>query len=128
MSTQAKSQTDLFIGVNLVENMDSATELEKKHYPVITAPEKVKKGEFFEVIVEVGKIVSHPNENTHYIEFIELYADESYLGRMDFTPRTSKPTMKINIQLDHKHDKLRAFARCNLHGTWEGDFNLKMSE
>jgi superoxide reductase len=95
------------------------TDLEKKHLPVITAPDLVKPGECFEVAVEVGKLLAHPNENAHFIEFIELYAGHVYLARQDFTARTTCPTMKVCVRLDEHLGPLRAFERCNLHGVWE---------
>lgn len=65
---------DFFTEVNTPADPDNMTDLEKKHIPVITAPDKVKPGECFEVTVEVGKLVAHPNETTHFIEFLDLYA------------------------------------------------------
>ncbi len=41
---------------------DNLIELEQKHLPVISAPEQVKRNEFLEVTVEVGKLKEHPNE------------------------------------------------------------------
>jgi superoxide reductase len=113
--------------VNIVKDTDNMTDLEKKHLPVITAPESVKKGECFEVAVEVGKFMQHPNEPGHHIEFIELYADHTYLTRMEFTARMSCPVMKVCLSLDHIHSKLRAFAHCNLHGTWEGQTEIEIA-
>lgn len=117
---------DMFCGVNTVENIDEASDLQKKHLPIISAPEKVGKGEKFEVTVEVGKLVDHPNEPGHFIEFIELYAGHTYLARMDFTAKTTEPVLKATVSLDHGHGKLRAFARCNLHGIWENDVDLEV--
>ena len=127
LKTMEKCETDLFCGVNHVKNLANMTDLEKKHMPVITAPKSVAKGEFFDVVVEVGKIMPHPNELGHYIEFIELYAGDRYLARMDFTPTTSIPTMRARVALDHLHGNLRAFARCNLHGTWVGEVELEVA-
>ena len=115
-----KCEDDLLCGINMVKDEDHMTELEQKHYPVITAPTSVEKGQSFEVAIEVGKLMDHPNEPGHYIEFIELYADHTYLARMDFTAKTTNPVMKVNLCLDHIHSRLRAFARCNIHGLWEG--------
>ena len=115
-----KCEEDIFCGVNTIKNKENMTDLEKKHLPVITAPGEIKRGECFEVIVEVGKVMAHPNEPSHHIEFIELYADETYLARMDFTARMTGSVMKVYVALDHIHCHLRAFAHCNLHGTWEG--------
>ncbi|KPK65310.1 MAG: hypothetical protein AMK73_03355 [Planctomycetes bacterium SM23_32] len=107
---------------------DELTDLEKKHLPVITAPDAPAEGESFEVVIEVGKLLAHPNERGHSIQFVELYADETYLGRQDFTPVTTCPTAKFCVALDHVHKGLRAFAYCNLHGTWEGDKALQVGQ
>src|SRR4030043_1595566 len=117
---------DIFCGVNMVEDPKQATDLEKKHLPIITAPKKVKKGECFEVTVEVGKLLKHPNEPGHFIQFVELYAGDTYLARMDFTAKTTCPVMKTCVALDHGHGKLRTFERCNLHGTWDNEVNIKV--
>ena len=117
---------DIFCSVNTIENVDTASDLEKKHLPVITAPKKVRRGERFEVTVEVGKLVKHPNEHGHFIQFIELYADDTYLARMDFTAQTTDPIMKTYVTLDHSHGRLRAYERCNLHGTWENEVNIEV--
>lgn len=119
---------DIFCGVNTVANVEDASDLEKKHLPIISAPESVKKGECFEVTVEVGKLLQHPNEPGHFIQFIELYAGDTYLARMDFTAKTTCPVMKACVSLDHGHGKLRAFERCNLHGTWENEVDIEVTE
>jgi superoxide reductase len=118
---------DIFCGVNIVQNSDQASDLERKHVPIITAPDRVKKGECFEVTVEVGKLLKHPNEPGHFIQFVELYAGQTYLARMDFTARTTCPTMKVCVALDHSHGKLRAFERCNLHGCWEYEVDIEVT-
>lgn len=124
--TQIKCEEDLFCGVNKVKDCEHMTDLEKKHLPVITARKSIKKGECFEVTVEVGKFMEHPNERGHYIEFVELYADHTYLSRIELTACRTYPIMKTYISLDHTHGKLRAFTHCNLHGTWEGDANIEV--
>lgn len=118
----AECQDDLFCGVNVPKQPDpnEMSDLEKKHVPVISAPSSVKKGECFKVTVEVGKHLAHPNEADHFIGFVELYADHSYLGRMDFTHTRTCPVATFCVQLDHLHGELRAFEYCNQHGTWEG--------
>jgi superoxide reductase len=125
--TTVKCEKDLFCGVNTVKDCENMTDLEKKHLPVITVPKSVKKGECFEVAVEVGKLMQHPNEPGHYIEFVELYADHTYLARMDLTACRTCPIMRTCISLDHSHGKLRAFAHCNLHGTWEDQAEIEVT-
>jgi superoxide reductase len=115
-------ETSLFCQVNHPKDMNNMTDLEKKHYPVISCPDKVKANEPFEVTVEVGKLLAHPNEPGHFIEWIDLYANYVFLARLDLTAVTTKPTLKAQIMLPHelKNVTLRAFERCNLHGGWEG--------
>jgi superoxide reductase len=117
---------DIFCSVNTVENTQTASDLEKKHLPIITVPKKIKRGERFEVRVEVGKLLKHPNEPAHFIQFIELYADDTYLARMDFTALRTEPIMTTFITLEHAHEKIRAFERCNLHGTWENEVEIEV--
>jgi len=117
---------DIFCSVNTVEDTEYASDLEKKHLPVIAAPKKVKKGERFEVTIEIGKLLKHPNEPGHFIQFIELYADDTYLARMDFTAQTTEPVMKTYVVLNNTYEKLCAYCRCNLHGTWENELEIEM--
>ncbi|MFC1676075.1 class II SORL domain-containing protein [Planctomycetota bacterium] len=126
--TAVKCEKDLFCGVNHVKDCEHMSDLEKKHQPIITAPKSVRKGECFEVTVEVGKLLTHPNEPGHYIEFVELYADQTYLVRMDLTAGMTCPIIKSCISLGHSHGKLRAFAHCNLHGTWEGESEIEVTQ
>jgi superoxide reductase len=123
-----KCPDNVLCGVNMVCDCENMTDLEKKHLPVITAPDTVGKGEFFEVTIEVGKLLAHPSEPAHHIDFIELYADHTYLARVHFTGRTTKPTVKLWISLDHIHCKLRAFSYCNLHGNWGGCKKIQVTE
>ena len=122
------AEADLLSQINRGADLSNLTDLEKKHAPVITAPEKVKPGECFEVTVEVGKLLSHPIENAHFIEFIELYAGHVCLARTDFTARSTCPIMKACIALDKDLGPIRAFARCNLHGVWESSKPIAVGE
>ena len=105
--------------MNKIKDPDNPTDLEKKHHPVITAPDNVKSGKCFEVTIEVGKLLAHPNENGHFIEFIDLYAGHEYLTRSHLTARATCPVLKACVSLNEGSGPLRAFARCNMHGVWE---------
>lgn len=104
------------------------SDLEKKHLPVISAPDTIETGECFEVTVEVGGLLSHPNENEHFIEFIDLYADDIFLARADLTPITTCPTVRFNVSLAGEVSELRAYSRCNLHGVWVAKAPIKVRE
>lgn len=114
--------------MNKAADARKMTDLEKQHVPVISAPSRAKRGECFEVTVEVGKELAHPNERGHYVHFLELYADQTYLGGQDFTPVTTCPVAKFCVNLEHIHRQLRAFEFCNLHGVWEGDKAVEVAE
>jgi len=118
----------LFGGVNRPADPRKLTDLEKKHLPVISAPDSVKAGQCFEITVEVGKLLAHPNENGHFIEFVELYADEIYLARADLTAVTTCPAVRFCVALGGAVKELRAYDRCNLHGVWVSTAPIAVKE
>jgi len=111
---------DLLAGVNRPLDPDNLTDLEKKHLPVVTAPDRVKAGEWFDVTVEVGKLMAHPNEQGHFIRFIDLYAGDKYLARLSLATGTTWPVLRTRVRLCKHLGPLRALDVCNLHGAWEG--------
>jgi superoxide reductase len=96
------------------------TDMMRKHTPVMDAPDKVKVGEPFAVVVKVGGIdgVSHPNLLGHWINWVDLYAGDRLLGRVEFAPVVSESEATLHIALEESVT-LRAVAYCNLHGAWE---------
>ena len=120
MGEKKQALPELFDGVNKAKDPDNMTDLEKKHTPVITAPDKVKAEECFEVTVEVGKLLAHPNETGHFIEHIVLFAGEAYMARLDLAAVRTCPVLKVCVNLEKDLGPLRAVARCNLHGMWIG--------
>lgn len=114
-----QQKPDLFAQVNTPKDPANITDLEKKHLPTITAPESVKAGECFDVTVEVGKLLPHPNEHGHHIEFVDLYEDKVFLCRADLSAVKTCPKVTFCVSLN-KSGILRAFESCNLHGVWEG--------
>ncbi len=115
---QTCEQGNLLVGVNEIVDPANPSSLEKRHVPVIDAPERVKKNECFEATLEVGKALEHPNECSHFIQFIDLYADETFLVRVDFTSAQVCPKISLHLALQCPVQHLRAYACCNLHGTW----------
>ena len=129
MSAQAIPMTrDLFSGVNRPADTRNLTDLDKKHIPVIDAPSSVGRGECFTVTVEVGKLLAHPNERSHFIEFIDLYADEMFLARVDLTAVSTCPKATLCVALSAPADELRAYERCNIHGVWVGSTPIRVTE
>ena len=131
MSSQATAITltrNLFSGVNRPVDLQNLTDLEKKHIPVIETPSTVNRGEYFCVSVEVGKMLAHPNERDHFIEFIDLYADELLLTRVDLTAVYTCPQATVCVSLSGPAKELRSYARCNIHGVWVGRTAIEVTQ
>jgi len=78
---------------------------QEKHVPVI---EKTDTG----YKVQVGS-VNHPMEEKHYIEWIELIADNK--AYLQFLKPGDAPEAEFSINAE----KVTARAYCNLHGLWK---------
>lgn len=115
----------------------------EKHVPVIEAPAKIKKGEYFRVTVAVGKEIPHPNKTEHHIVWIDAYfhpAGEKFpyhLGRFEFLahgaaaqgPDTSTVYTHPEAAFMFKTDKpgaILAFSYCNIHGLWQNSQEIKV--
>lgn len=122
-------EQDVLCGVNMPKDKKNLSDLEKKHLPVIEAPDKVGQNETFEVNIWVGGIdgMEHPNESGHFIEWVEIYSGDTFLGRCHYSGGTSYPVAKFRVKLSHAHGPLKVWAKCNLHGLWEGikDIEIK---
>ncbi len=121
-------EQDILCGVRIPKDLNMLTELEQKHLPVISAPDKVKRDEEFTVTIEVGKYKSHPNEPGHFIEWIELYSGNTFLFRVSLSGSLSVPKVTIPLKLTHAHGSLKAWAKCNLHGLWEGIKDIEVED
>ena len=89
---------------------------------------EIKAEEFFNATISVGEI-EHPNENGHFIQWIELYVGDVYLGRFDFAPVMTQPRISLPLSIAHGDRKtvLRAVSRCNLHGIWESTTEIEIT-
>lgn len=114
------TEKSLFCGINRPADPANMTDPEKKHTPVIECPDSVKAGEPFTVKINIGSM-PHVMEETHHIQWIELYSGDNFNARFDLTPVFTKPEVSITLEKGGKHRtaKLRAVERCNVHGQWE---------
>ena len=108
---------DILCGINTPKDRENLTDFEKKHLPVLEAPERVKKDEPFTVKVTVGKLLAHPNEPAHFIEWVELYCGDTYLGRAAFSAGMTYPRPYLRLSSPMPWAPLP--EKCNLHGLWE---------
>ncbi len=94
------------------------TGFDQKHTPKITAPASVKRGEWFNVTVDVGAGSQHPSLQEHFVRYIALYKDTVEIARVYLHPVYSSPTVTLTIALD-EGGSLRAVAEPTHSSAWE---------
>ena len=96
---------------------------ELKHSPQVTLKEKDAKGyTLVEITVGQGGII-HPSTADHWIDFIELYADDKLVGKSTLEPEISRGAASFALKLDNVK-VLKARSGCNLHGIWKTTVTL----
>lgn len=90
---------------------------DQRHTPLMTAPESVKRGQWFEVTVVVGTDM-HPSLAEHFIRYIALYKDTAEIARVYLHPVFSAPKVTFTIALD-EGGTLRALAEPTHSAAWE---------
>jgi superoxide reductase len=89
-----------------------------KHTPKITAPERVKRGEWFDVTITVGAESEHPSLSEHFVRYIALYINSAEIARAYLHPVYSFPKVTFTIALD-QGGALRAVEEPTHTAGWE---------
>ncbi|HWO41174.1 MAG TPA: desulfoferrodoxin family protein [Candidatus Eisenbacteria bacterium] len=89
-----------------------------KHTPKIEAPDKVKRGEWFNVTVTVGEGGEHPSLSEHFVRYIALYINTAEIARAYLHPVYSFPRVTFTIALD-EGGALRAIEEPTHSAAWE---------
>ena len=115
----------------------------EKHVPVIEAPDRVKKSEFFRVTLTVGKEIAHPNTTEHHIRWITVFFLPDggkfpyQIGKAEFAshgesaegPNTSTVFTHSEASFSMKTDKsgtILASSYCNIHGLWQSSKKVEV--
>lgn len=96
---------------------NNLNELEKKHIPVIEIKRQcglVGSG-CVDAHIKIGQIL-HVMEDKHYIMYIDLYINYSFIARYHLIPDKLNPVLGIHLKVTS--GKLLALENCNLHGRW----------
>jgi superoxide reductase len=93
------------------------TTVDPKHTPSITAPDSVKRGQWFEVSVIVGVGSMHPSLAEHFVRYIALYKDTVEIARVYLHPVYSAPKVTFTVALD-EGGMLRAEAEPTHSSAW----------
>jgi superoxide reductase len=97
-----------------------------KHTPKLAAPDKVKRGEWFDVSVVVGAGGEHPSLSEHHIRYIALYKDSVEIARVYLHPVYSAPRVTFTIALDES-GTLRALAEPTHSAAWESSQKITVA-
>ena len=97
-----------------------------KHTPKLTAPDSVKRGQWFEVTVAVGAGGEHPSLAEHHVRYIALYKDTAEIARVYLHPVFSAPRVVFTIALD-EGGTLRALAEPTHSAAWEASKRISVA-
>ena len=100
------------------EYKELRTSFDPKHTPQITAPDSVKRGQWFDVTINIGAGGEHPSLSEHAIRYIALYINTAEISRVYLHPVYSFPKVTFTIALD-EGGALRAIAEPNHSAGWE---------
>ena len=94
------------------------TSFDPKHTPKITAPDSVKRGQWFDVTVNIGSGSDHPSLSEHFVRYIALYINTAEISRVYLHPVYSFPKVTFTIALD-QGGSLRVIAEPTHSAGWE---------
>ena len=97
------------------------TTADPKHTPRISAPDSVKRGQWFEVTVAV----EHPSLSEHFVRYIALYKDTAEIARIYLHPVFSAPKVTFTVALD-EGGTLRALAEPTHSAAWEASKKISV--
>jgi superoxide reductase len=103
------------------ESAAKSPEAAVKHEPAITVNKQcglIPEASCIDIAVRIGKTL-HPMEEKHFINFVDCYHDDTYIGRMTFTPRGLNPAACFHLK--NISGKITVVEKCNLHGYWKAD-------
>ncbi|MDD5023153.1 MAG: desulfoferrodoxin [Candidatus ainarchaeum sp.] len=101
--------------MNLLKEFSHAEEKQEKHVPFIK--EKINEQHY---VVQIGE-VEHPMEEKHYIEWVEVIADDQVYKK--FLKPGEKPIAEFKLPSKPKN-KLVFREYCNLHGLWKLELDV----
>jgi len=99
---------------------------DEKHTPKLTAPDSVKRGQWFDVSVSVGAGGVHPSLSEHHVRYIALYKDSAEIARIYLHSVFSAPWVTFTIALDSS-GVLRALAEPTHSAAWEVSKKIKVA-
>ncbi|MFQ5477585.1 MAG: desulfoferrodoxin family protein [Candidatus Binatia bacterium] len=98
-----------------------------KHTPKITAPKKVKAGEWFDVTIEIGHGERHPSLVEHHVRSITLLKNDVELVRAYLHPVQASPKVTFTVALEETAT-LRVLEEPTHSAAWESSVEVVVSQ
>jgi superoxide reductase len=108
------------------EYKELRSSFDAKHTPKITAPDSVKRGQWFDVTISVGAGGDHPSLTEHFVRYIALYKDSAEIARVYLHPVFSFPKVTFTIALD-EGGSLRAVEEPTHSAAWEASKRITVT-
>lgn len=105
-----------------VKDPANMTELEKKHFPHISLPARVVKGESTPVAIAVEHVMTQP----HFIARLEVYWEGTLLSTVPLVPDLMDCKATVNLKFPGP-GRLAVRIVCNVHGVWEAEQQVQVS-
>jgi superoxide reductase len=97
---------------------ENLTEEERTHTPLVGISRQCNaisdKG-CIDIQIKVGAI-EHEMTSEHFIDFVDIYVDRTYVMRAALTPKRAHPL--ISVCLNAASGRLAVISNCNVHGSW----------
>lgn len=115
----------LFSYSDFKDGSKSVIQYADKHSPVIICSESAQRGVPFNVKVQIGKTVKHPNAVDHHYQYIQLWNLETLISEIKLQ-RASFGDDPVHIEVQFNFIpkvslRLTALAYCNKHGLWKSE-------
>jgi len=97
---------------------ENLTDEERMHTPLITVSRQsgaISHNGCIDIQIKVGEI-EHEMTSEHFIEFIDIYIDRTYVMRAALTPKRAHPL--VSTCLNAASARLAVISHCNVHGSW----------
>jgi len=97
---------------------ENPAEEERMHIPVVTVSRQsnmISHNDCIDIQIKGGEI-EHEMTSEHFIDFIDIYVDSTYVMRAALTAKRTHPF--ITICLNEASGGLAVISHCNIHGGW----------
>jgi desulfoferrodoxin-like iron-binding protein len=99
------------------------TGLEMAHWPKLRVSGRAVTGKTYALMIQIGQEI-HPMTAEHHIEWVEVWAGDQRVERLEYNaPTWAKPMLTVTL-LRVAPAQIKVRLSCNLHGLWENTIQV----